>query len=184
MENLNEADSKIKQAFEHFKQELKKIRTGRASAQVLDGLLVEVYGSRTPLQHIANVIALDAQTLQITPFDPSNLNSISAAVREDQSLGLNPSDDGKVIRIPIPPLTEERRKQIVKTVHDKAETIRIAIRNIRHDVLKQIQLSQKNGGISEDELKSAEKELTKKIDTVQSEIDTEVKLKEKDIMTV
>ena len=117
-------------AFGHFQDELKKVRTGRAHAGMLDGVMVEAYGARMPLNQVANVTAPEAQMLLVTPFDPSNITAISAAIRDNQSLGFNPSDDGRVVRVSVPALTEERRKQLVKQVSEKVEEARIAMRTI------------------------------------------------------
>src|SRR5689334_6538123 len=115
------AKTKFEAAANHFQDELKKLRTGRAHAGMLDGLMVEAYGTPMPLNQVGNVSAPEAQLLQITPFDPNNIEAISAAIRDNPSLGLNPSDDGRVIRIPIPALTEERRREITKQVSAKLE---------------------------------------------------------------
>jgi ribosome recycling factor len=127
---------KMTGALEHFEEELRKVRTGRSHPSMLDGIKVEAYGVLTPLNQVANITAPEPQMLQITPFDPSNVQPIAAAIRADQSLGFNPSDDGRIIRVPVPPLTEERRKQLVKQTGDKVEETRIALRNIRQDALK------------------------------------------------
>ena len=107
-------DDRFAGAVSHFEDELKEVRTGRAHPSMLDGIQVEAYGQKMPLNQVANVVAPEPQMVTVTPFDPTNLQAISAAIRADQSLGLNPSDDGRLVRVPIPPLTEERRKQIVK----------------------------------------------------------------------
>src|SRR3989344_9138439 len=111
---IDQAKSKFQQAASHFQDEIKKIRTGRAHPGMLDGVMVEAYGTPMPLIQVATISVPEAQLLQITPFDPSNLQAISAAIRDNPSLGLNPMDDGRVVRIQIPPLTEERRKEFVK----------------------------------------------------------------------
>ena len=141
---MDDTKQRMDQAIDHFKDELKKVRTGRAHAGMLEGILVEVYGQRMPLAHVANVGTLDAQTLQVTPFDPSNLEAISAAIRDDKSLGLNPADDGKIVRIPVPPMTEERRREVVKQLGQKVEDARVALRNVRHDALKDAKQQEKD----------------------------------------
>lgn len=181
---LSDAKPRMQKAFEYFEDELKKIKTGRANPAMLHGLSVNVYGQAMPLNHIANVVAADAKLLQVTPFDPNNLDAISAAIREDSSLGLNPSDDGKVIRVPIPDLTTERRQEIVKQVGEKAEETKIALRNIRHDILRSAQAREKEGEITKDDLISTEKELNKLIDEFQTKIDEAAKSKEDELMTV
>ncbi len=122
-----EADAKFKKAVEHFEEELKKIRTGRAHPGMLDGVMVEAYGVQMPLIQVGTVTAPEAQLLQISPFDPGNIQSIASAIRDNPSLGLNPSDDGRVVRIPIPALTEDRRREIAKQLSGKAEDCNIAI---------------------------------------------------------
>src|SRR5580700_408600 len=126
---VDEAKKKFQAAVEHFGEELKKVRTGRASAGMLDGLMVEAYGQPMPLKALAGVTAPEAQLLQITPFDPANLQAISTAIRDNQTLGLNPMDDGRVVRVPIPPLTEERRREIAKQLSEKVEDCMITMRN-------------------------------------------------------
>src|SRR6266852_5174357 len=114
-------EEKMKQATAHFSEELKKVRTGRASASMLDGVMVTAYGTQMPLNQVANVTAPEAQLIQITPFDPNNIQAIAGAIRDNPTLGLNPSDDGRVVRVPIPPLTEERRREYVKSLGGKVE---------------------------------------------------------------
>ena len=129
-------EDKMTQAFNHFQDELKKVRTGRAHAGMLEGVMVEAYGVKVPLNQAANITAPEAQMLLVTPFDPGNITAITSAIRDNQSLGFNPSDDGRVVRVPVPALTEERRHQLVKQVGEKAEEARIAMRTIRQDSLK------------------------------------------------
>ena len=112
----DQAKLKFSQATSHFQDELKKIRTGRAHPAMLDGIMVEAYGSQVPLIQVASITVPEPQLLQITPFDPSNLQAISSAIRDNPSLGLNPADDGRVVRVPIPPLTEERRREYAKVL--------------------------------------------------------------------
>ncbi|HIA91527.1 TPA: ribosome recycling factor [Candidatus Saccharibacteria bacterium] len=181
---LKQAEQKMKGALEHLHGELKKIRTGRANPAVLDSVQVEAYGQLSPLQHVANVNAVDSQMLTITPFDPSNLDAITAAIRNDSSLGLNPADDGKVIRVPIPPLTEERRKEIAKQVGEKAEEAKISLRNARHDCLSSLKDQEKAADLTKDELFRAENKVGELIEKYQGEIDSAAKTKEDEIMTV
>jgi ribosome recycling factor len=182
--DLEETKLAMDMALEHFESELTKVRTGRASASILDGVMAVVYGTPTPLNHIANVVALDAQTLQIQPYDPNNLDAISAAIREDQSLGLNPSDDGKVIRIGVPPLTTERRQEIVKQIKEKVEEARISLRNTRHDALNAAKEQEKNGDITKDDLHDAEKKLNDLVDQYNHKLEEAFKAKEKEVLTV
>lgn len=175
---------RMETALEHFEGELRKVQTGRAQASMLDGIKVEVYGSLMPLSHAATVSAPESQLLQITPFDPSNLQTISAAIRNDQSLGLNPSDDGRVVRIPIPALTEERRRQLVKLTSEKVEEARITLRTIRQDALHDAKRQKDAKTLTEDDVKAIEKEIDRLMGVYQEKIDTAFKTKEKDILTV
>lgn len=171
-------------ALEHLTSELKKIRTGRAHPSMLDGLKIEAYGVETPLHQVANITAPEAQLLQITPFDPSNIQKIAAAIRNDQALGLNPSDDGRVVRVPVPPLTEERRKQLVKQVGEKTEETRIVLRTIRQDGLKDAKRAKEDKSISEDDLKIIEKEFERLMSENQTHIEDMLRAKEKEILTI
>ena len=182
--DIKETTQLMDMALEHFESEIKKIRSGRASASILDGVMVEVYGQPTPLQHVANVLALDAQTLQIQPYDPNNLNAISAAIRDDHSLGLNPSDDGKVVRIGVPPMTTERRQEVVKQLRDKVEESRISLRNVRRDTLNDAKELEKSGDITKDDLHDAEKKLNELVDQYNQKLEEAFKAKEAEIMTV
>ena len=175
---------KMDSAFEHFEEELKKVRTGRAHPSMLDSVKVEVYGTLVPLNQAANVTAPEAQLLQITPFDPGNIAAVTTAIRNDQSLGLNPADDGRVIRVPVPPLTEERRKLLVKQTSEKVEEVRIALRNIRQDALKDAKRKKDAKELSEDDVKAVEKEFDKLMTQYQEKIDSAFKTKEKDILTI
>ena len=177
-------EAKIAHAFAFFEEELKKVRTGRAHPGMLDGVTVEAYGQKMPLNQVANITAPEAQMLLITPFDPSNVAAISAAVRENQSLGFNPSDDGRVVRVPVPALTEERRKQLVKQVGEKVEEARIAMRNIRQDALKDAKRMKDAKELGEDDYKRVEKEVDGLMSDVQAKIDDAFRAKEKDVLTV
>lgn len=182
--DTTQVKQRMQKALDHFEEELKKVRTGRAHASTLDSIQVEVYGQMTPLAHAANVITVDAQLLQITPFDPSNLAAISAAIRNDSSLGLNPADDGKVVRVPIPAMTEERRLEVVKQLGEKAEECRISLRNARHDALKDAKQQEKDKSISQDDYKNIEKRLNDLIDDFNKKLDALTKAKEQEVMTV
>ena len=152
-------EDKMTQAFNHFQDELKKVRTGRAHAGMLEGVMVEAYGVKVPLNQAANITAPEAQMLLVTPFDPGNITAITSAIRDNQSLGFNPSDDGRVVRVPVPALTEERRHQLVKQVGEKAEEARIAMRTIRQDALKDAKRMKDNKELGEDDYKHVEKEI-------------------------
>lgn len=175
---------KMSSAIEHFEDELKKVRTGRAHPGMLEGVMVEAYGAKVPLNQAANITAPEAQMLLVTPFDPSNVANISAAIRDNQSLGFNPSDDGRVVRVPVPALTEERRKQLVKQTGEKVEEARIALRNIRQDALKDAKRAKDNKELSEDDVKRVEKEIDRLMAESQTKIDAAFKAKEQDILTI
>ncbi len=177
-------EERMQMALLHFEEELKKLRTGRAHPSMLDGLMVEAYGSKMPLNQVGSVSTPEAQQLAVTPFDPTNLQAIVKAIREDQALGLNPSDDGRVVRVPIPPLTTERRQQIVKQVNEKVEDCRIAMRNIRHDLQKDSKAAKDAKTISEDDAKRAEKSVDTLMSDLQTKLDQMAKAKEQEIMTV
>ena len=179
MFDTKEDRKKMENALDRFKEEMKKVRTGRAHPDMLSGIKVEMYGQFMPLNQVANITAADATLLVITPFDPSGIQAIAAAIRADQSLGLNPSDDGRVVRVPIPPLTEERRKEIVKTAASKVEETKVAIRNIREDARKAI----KNAAeMSEDVKKRAEKEVDDLTKEFTDKVENEFKVKSEEIM--
>ena len=177
-------EDKMTQAFNHFQDELKKVRTGRAHAGMLEGVMVEAYGVKVPLNQAANITAPEAQMLLVTPFDPGNITAITSAIRDNQSLGFNPSDDGRVVRVPVPALTEERRHQLVKQVGEKAEEARIAMRTIRQDSLKDAKRMKDNKELGEDDYKRVEKEIDALMSKMQTQIDEAVKAKEKDVLTI
>ncbi len=175
---------KMAGALEHFESELRKVQTGRAQPSMLDSIKIEVYGTVLPLNQAANVTAPEPQLLQITPFDPSNIAAISAAIRNDQSLGLNPSDDGRVVRVPVPALTEERRRQLVKQAGEKVEEARIGMRQVRQDALQDAKRQKDTKTLTEDDVKAVEKEIDRLMAEYQGKIDTAFKAKEKDILTL
>ena len=166
---------------DHFQQELKKVRTGRAHPDMLSGIKVEAYGQYMPLNQVANVTIADATMLLITPFDPSTIAGISNAIRADQTLNLNPADDGRVIRVPVPPLTEERRKEIVKTTSQKIEEAKVALRKIRDDARKELKSIE---DLSEDIKKRSEKEIDDLTKDFSAKIDELFKAKEAEIMKI
>jgi len=175
---------KMTGVIEHFQDELKKVRTGRSHPSMLEGMRVEVYGTLMPLNQVANITAPEPQLLQVTPFDPSNIQHIAAAIRADQSLGFNPSDDGRIIRIPVPSLTEERRKQLVKQTSEKVEETRIALRTIRQDALKDAKRKKDAKELSEDDVKRIEKIIDETIARYNAQLEDIFRAKEKDILTI
>ncbi len=177
-------DDKFAQALEHFEEALKKVRTGRAHASMLDSIRVEVYGTLMPLNQAATVTAPEPQLLVVSPFDPGNLQAIISAIRADQTLGFNPSDDGRLIRIPVPPLTEERRKLLVKQTGEKVEDARITLRTIRQDAYKEIKRLKDGKELSEDDAKRAEKAVDDSVATYNGKIDDAFKAKEQEILKI
>jgi len=181
---IEDAKTKLSNAQLHFGNEMKKLRTGRANSSILDGLMVVAYGVPMPINQLANVTAPEAQLLQITPFDPSNIQAISEAIRNNQSLGLNPSDDGRVVRIPVPALTTERRQQIVKQLNEKLEEGMISTRNIRHDALDTLKTAKTDKDISEDDFNRLEKQLDEAMAKIKNDIEATASAKEHEIMTL
>ncbi len=181
---ISDAKSKLDAAVVHYSDQLKSLRTGRASASMLDGVTVEAYGTPMPLNQVATVSAPEAQLLQITPFDPNNLQAIASAIRDNPSLGLNPSDDGRVVRVPIPALNEERRRDIVKQLSGKQEDAMIALRNIRRDALDAIDKAKKDKEIGEDDAKRASAQVEDAMNHARNSVESASKAKETEIMTV
>jgi len=177
-------NQKFAAAVAHFAEEVKKIRTGRAHPDMLSGVVVEVYGTKMPLNQTASISAPEPSQILVTPFDPSNIAAIAAAIRDNQSLGLNPSDDGRNIRVPIPALNEERRRDIVRSLNDKVEEARISLRNIREEARKAAKVKKEAKEISEDDLKRVEKAIDETIAEHNAQIDTLAKDKEAEIMKV
>ena len=181
---ISETKTKFEAAVSHYEEQLKSLRTGRASAAMLDGVTVEAYGQQMPLNQVANVNAPEAQLLQITPFDPSNLQVIASAIRDNPSLGLNPSDDGRVVRVPIPALTEERRRDIVKQLGGKQEDALVVVRSIRREALDAIDHAKKDKELGEDDAKRYATQIEDTMKATQAQIESTSKAKETEIMTV
>lgn len=181
---IKQTESAFKAALEHLTSELSRLRTGRANAAMLDLVKVEAYGTLMPLNQVGTITVPDAQMLQITPFDPSNIQAIAAAIRNNQSLGFNPSDDGRVVRVVIPPLTEERRKEIAKQINEKLEEASIKMRLARQEAFKQLDVAKKNKEVSEDELHRTQKSIDDGLATYRHQMETVAKAKEKEILTL
>lgn len=182
--DISQYEDKMKQAVAHFNEELKKVRTGRASASMLASVMVNAYGAQMPLNQVANVTAPEAQLLQITPFDPNNIQAIASAIRDNPSLGFNPMDDGRVVRVPVPPLTEERRRELAKTLGGKVEDCMVSVRSIRHDAMDAIDKSKKDKMIGEDDAKRMQKQVDDAVSKTKLEVDSAAKTKESEIMTL
>lgn len=181
---VDQTKAKFQQALAHHQEELKKVRTGRAHPSMLDGVQVEAYGTRMPLIQVASVSTPEPQLLQITPFDPGNIQAISAAIRENPSLGMNPMDDGRVVRVPVPPLNEERRREYVKMLSGKSEDSLVSLRNHRHDAIREIDKAKKEKQVGEDDAKRLEKQIDEAMNQTKVEIERLTKTKEAEIMTV
>lgn len=181
---VSDAKTKFGQAVDRFEDNLKTLRTGRASASMLDGIMVEAYETKMPLNQVATIAVPEATLIQLTPFDPNNLSAIADAIRNDQSLGLNPTDDGRVIRVPIPPLTEERRRELAKQVGQKQEECMISLRNIRHDAMDTINRAKKDKDIGEDEAKRLSGQVDEAMNQARSGAETAAKAKESEILSM
>jgi ribosome recycling factor len=182
-ELLEDAKARMAKSVESSRGELATVRTGRASPHLLDRIMVDYYGASTPLKQLANVATSDARLLTVTPFDKSALGSIEKSIQESD-VGLTPSNDGNVIRLSIPELTEDRRREMVKVVHGVAEEGRVAIRNVRRDVMSDLRELKKEGEVGEDDERRAESSLQKQTDEAIAEIDELLKGKEAEILEV
>ncbi|MCE5304877.1 MAG: ribosome recycling factor [Chloroherpetonaceae bacterium] len=178
---LDNARKQMEQTLEHYKNQILKIRTGRASTSLLDGVYVDYYGSSTALNQIANVSTPDARSIIINPYDKSMLQAIEKAIQQ-ADLGFNPQNDGAILRVPVPPLTEERRKEFVKLTKKYAEEGKVAIRNIRRDSMEELKKEEKNKAITEDEQKKGSDQLQKITDDFISRLDKIVADKEKELL--
>ena len=176
-------EEKMKKSIESVAGDFAAVRAGRANASVLNRIMVDYYGTPTPIQQVASVGSPDPRTLVITPWDATCLRSIEKAILESD-LGINPQNDGKCLRLGFPQLTEERRKDLVKQIHKYAEGGKVAIRNIRRDAMDNFKKQQKNSEITEDEMKMVEKDLQKLTDDSCKDIDKLLENKEKELMSV
>jgi ribosome recycling factor len=180
---VSEASRKMDKSFESAAHEFNTVRTGRASAALLDRIQIDYYGTPTPLQQLASVNVPEPRTITIQPYDPGSIKSIERAIQESD-LGLTPSNDGKLIRLPIPQLTEERRKELVKVVRGLAEDGRVAVRNVRRDAMHHLKELVKNGDVGDDDERRAEERVQKLTDEHVAKIDELLKRKEAEIMEV
>ena len=172
---------KMSKTLNVLKEDLNTVRAGRANAALLDQISIDYYGSQTPLKNMANIQVPDPRTLTIIPFDPSTLKSIEKAIQVS-NLGINPTNDGKNIRLVIPPLTEERRKDLTKLIKKMGEESKVAVRNLRRDANDQIKKAEKSGELTEDDVKKDLDEIQKMTDKCMKDIDTIVSNKEKELM--
>ncbi len=179
---IGNADEHMKKAINHLEAELIKIRAGKANPQMLDGIVVDYYGSPMPINQTANISVMDARTLTVQPWEKNMLQPIERAIIA-ANIGINPQNDGVIIRLFLPPLTEERRKELVKRCHGEGEHGKVAIRNIRRDAIEHIKRLQKNG-LSEDAAKDAEEEVQQMTDKFIALVDKHLASKEKEIMSI
>ncbi len=182
-ELLDDARERMHKSVEACRHELATVRTGRASPHLLDRVVVDYYGTETPLRQLAQVAATDARLLTLTPYDKNAIKQIEKAIMESD-LGLTPSNDGNVVRLQIPELNEERRRDLVRVVHGVAEEGRVAIRNIRRDVMHDLRELKKEGDVGEDDERRAETELQRLTDEAVGEIESLLKGKEEEILEV
>lgn len=181
--NLNVFEDKMKKTISVLESEMKAVRAGRANPAILDKVTVEYYGAPSPLTQIANVSVPDARSILIQPWDASILGEIEKAILKSD-IGITPNNDGKTLRLNFPPLTEERRKELVKGIRKKGEDSKVAIRSIRRDAMEDAKLQKKNGEITEDDVKNIEKDIQKLTDTYIKEIDSVIASKEKEVLEV
>jgi ribosome recycling factor len=177
------AEQKMKKTVEALRADLAKVRTGRAHTGLLDHVLVDYYGTPTPVPRVANVTLLDARTIGVTPWEKKMIAAIEKAIR-DSDLGLNPATSGDTVRVPMPPLTEERRKELIRVVRHEAENARVAVRNVRRDAIHQLKELLKQKKVAEDEERRAQEEVQKLTDRYIGEIDKLLQQKEADLMAV
>lgn len=180
---LKDASGKMSRSLEAFRKELGRVRTGRASFSLLDGIKVDYYGTPTPLQQVGTLSVPESRLITITPWDSKMIGPIEKAIQAS-GLGLNPSSDGKAVRVPIPPLTEERRKDLVKVVRKMAEDARVAVRNVRREAIERTKEKEKRKEISEDGMKRGQERIQKETDAFIRKIDEIVKAKEQEILEV
>jgi ribosome recycling factor len=181
---VSKTDARFDQSVTHLQDELRSLRTGRAQTSLVENLMVEQFGQQMPLKAVANINTPDAHTIAISPWDKNLVAPIEKMIRESQSLGLNPSSDGNTVRLNVPPMTEERRREIVKELGNKVEQCHISMRNIRHEVLNEIKKLEKNKEATQDDVRWSEGELNKKIDIYRKKVEEVASAKEAEIMQV
>ena len=180
---VRETATRMERSIESFRKDLGKVRTGRASFSLLDGVKVDYYGTPTPLQQVGTLSVPESRLITITPWDAKMIGPIEKAIQAS-GLGLNPASDGKVVRIPIPPLTEERRKELAKVVRKMAEDARVAVRNVRREAIEKLKDREKKKEISEDDVKRGQDRIQKETDASVKKIDDILKTKEQEILEV
>lgn len=177
------AEQKMKKTVEALKEDLAKVRTGRAHTGLLDHIMVDYYGTPTPIPQVGNATLIDARTIGVTPWDKKMAGAVEKAIR-DAGLGLNPATQGEIVRVPMPALTEERRKELIKVVRHEGENARIAVRNVRRDAISHLKDLLKQKKVAEDEEHRAQDEIQKLTDRYIAEVDKLLQVKEADLMVV
>lgn len=180
---VKDTSARMERSIEAFRKELGKVRTGRASFSLLDGVKVDYYGTPTPLQQVGTLSVPESRLITVTPWDTKMIGPIEKAI-QGSGLGLNPSSDGKMVRIPIPPLTEERRRELAKVVRKMAEDARVAVRNVRREAIEKLKDREKKKEISEDMVKRGQERIQKETDAHVKKIDEILKSKEQEILEV
>ena len=180
---VKDTSARMERSIEAFRKELGKVRTGRASFSLLDGVKVDYYGTPTPLQQVGTLSVPESRMITVTPWDTKMIGPIEKAI-QGSGLGLNPSSDGKTVRIPIPPLTEERRRELAKVVRKMAEDARVAVRNVRREAIEKLKDREKKKEISEDVVKRGQERIQKETDAHVKKIDEILKSKEQEILEV
>lgn len=181
---LNTAEPRMNKAIDHLRDELRSLRVGRAQTSLVENVMVEQYGQMTPLKAVATITTPDAQTIAISAWDRNIVPVIEKTLRENQALGLNPSSDGNIVRLNVPPMTEERRREIVKELGGKVEQCHISLRAVRHDVINDARKLEKDKQAGQDDVKWAENELNKKMDIYKAKVEEVARAKEAEIMSV
>lgn len=181
---LTQLQQDLAKAQTHFEDECKKLRTGRAHPSMVEDVIAEAYGTPMPLKQLATITTPEAQLIQISPFDPSNISAITQAIRANESLGFNPVDDGRIVRIQVPALTEERRLQIVKQLGEKQQEAFISLRKARHEAMDVISKAKKDKTLGEDDAKRVEKQVDDTVNSSKSSIEATTKSKEQEILKV
>jgi ribosome recycling factor len=179
----NRMKQEMEEVLEHVKQEVASIRTGRASASLVESIPVQYYGTTTPIKQMASISVPEPTVIVIMPWDKQSVGDIELAIR-NSDLGLSPNNEGSQIRLVLPPLTEERRTQLIKLVHQKAEAGKVALRNVRKDIWEEVQKQVKSGDLTEDDRYRYEEDINKIIDTVNHQVEQMVEAKEKELKTI
>lgn len=181
---IKQLEAQAKQVIERFDGEVKKLRTGRAHPSMVEDVVAEAYDTTMPLKQLATITTPEAQLIQISPFDPNTIEAIATAIRNNQTLGFNPSDDGRVVRIQVPALTAERRQQIVKQLGEKLEEAHIGIRKARHDAIDAVNKAKKDKDIGEDDAKRLQKDIDEAVNNAKEALESSAKAKEQEILTL